>query len=191
MPTGNGVIGDDRIREIALSVPPTYASVLLTRREKAEAVVDHQRSTGVNTIQLVGAIDPDGVARVREAIPGVHLIKVIHVKDESSVQLASEYFESSDALLLDTSVQSEEGTALGGTGVTHDWAVSREIVSNSPLPVFLAGGLTPENVREATEQVQPFGVDVCSSLRPNGVLEENRTLEFIAQATGYVVPPTF
>lgn len=187
MLTGNGVIHDDTIRRIVACVPPTYSTVLLTSRDDASAVVEHQRSTGVSTLQLVGSIDPDGVSQVREAIPGIQLIKVIHVTDSSSIQLATDYFESADALLLDTSIQSAEGTALGGTGVPHDWAVSREIVSKSSLPVFLAGGLTPENVDEAVRRVRPFGVDVCSGLRPNGTLDLELTKEFVARATGAAV----
>jgi len=187
MPTGNGVIHDDTIRQIVACVPPTYSTVLLTSRDDASAVVEHQRSTGVTTLQLVGSIDPDGISQVREAIPGIQLIKVIHVTDSSSIQLAADYFESADALLLDTSIQSVEGTALGGTGVPHDWTVSREIVSKSSLPVFLAGGLTPENVDEAVRRVRPFGVDVCSGLRPNGTLDRELTKEFVARATGAAV----
>jgi phosphoribosylanthranilate isomerase len=60
---------------------------------------------------------------------------------------------------------------LGGTGRVHDWSISRRIVEASPVPVFLAGGLTPSNVAEAIRTVRPFGVDLCTGLRTEGRLD--------------------
>ena len=180
MPTGTGVIGNEEIRRIVRSIPPTYSSVLLTFRTEPEAIVEHQRATGANTLQLVGAIDPKAVSQIRKALPGISLIKVIHVQNLNSVDIAASYFDAVDALLLDTRIKTLEGEALGGTGETHDWSISRRIVEASTLPVFLAGGLSPENVAAAVRAVRPFGVDVCSSLRPRGTLDLVRLREFIA-----------
>ena len=75
-----------------------------------------------------------------------------------------------------------ERESLGGTGVTHDWSISKRIVDRSPLPVFLAGGLSVENVKEAIDAVSPFGVDVCSNLRPSGSLDSGRLQHFVTHA---------
>ena len=183
MPTGTGVIGDEEIRRIADSIPPTYSSVLLTSRTNPDAIVEHQRATGANTLQLVGAINPRDVRKIRGALPGISLVKVIHVQDSNSVELAVGYLDVADALLLDTKIKTREGEALGGTGMTHDWSISRRIVEASTRPVFLAGGLSPENVAAAIRAVRPFGVDVCSSLRPNGTLDPIRLREFISRSS--------
>jgi phosphoribosylanthranilate isomerase len=85
-----------------------------------------------------------------------------------------------DALLLDSGNQSLAVKELGGTGRTHDWGVSRRIVEASPVPVFLAGGLRPENVAEAVRAVRPFGLDVCSGVRTGGRLDAAKLKGFFA-----------
>ncbi|MDT5294498.1 MAG: phosphoribosylanthranilate isomerase, partial [Acidobacteriota bacterium] len=83
-------------------------------------------------------------------------------------------------LLLDSGNQSLAVKELGGTGRTHDWLVSRRVVEASPVPVFLAGGLRPENVAEAVETVRPFGLDVCSGVRNRGRLDAGKLKRFFA-----------
>ena len=182
--TGAGAIGDDEIQSIVAATPPTFSTVLLTSEEDPAAVVRHQRKTRSNTLQLVGPIRPEGLRELRDALPGIALIKVIHVEDAASIDVALSYSDVADALLLDTRVKVGDREELGGTGVIHDWSISRQIVETSRLPVFLAGGLSPENVTEGIRRVSPFGVDVCSSLRPHGHLEPDRLRDFVANATG-------
>ena len=62
---------------------------------------------------------------------------------------------------------------------THDWSLSARIVEESPVPVFLAGGLSPTNVAEAIRTVHPFGVDVCTGVRTAGALDEQKLLQFM------------
>ncbi len=82
-----------------------------------------------------------------------------------------------DAILLDSGNPNLKVKELGGTGRVHNWKLSRQIRENSKCPVFLAGGLNPENVRQAIEEVQPFEVDVCSGVRTDGKLDLQK-LEF-------------
>ncbi len=91
-----------------------------------------------------------------------------------------------DAILLDSGNQKLAVKELGGTGRTHDWRISRQIVESVHVPVFLAGGLTPENVLVAIRKVRPFGLDICSGLRTNGHLDEEKVQQFFASiaATG-------
>ena len=86
-----------------------------------------------------------------------------------------------DAVLLDSGNQSLAVKELGGTGRAHDWSVSARIRQRLDVPVFLAGGLKAENVREAVEQVRPFGVDLCSGVRTNGKLDEEKLATFFDQ----------
>lgn len=74
-------------------------------------------------------------------------------------------------------------TRYGGTGEPHDWVRAGVLCGQSPLPVILAGGLTPENIREAIRQVRPFGVDVSSGVEWSpGVKDPERVRRFIALA---------
>src|SRR5262245_37593118 len=165
MPSGPGPIEEDLIGEIARTVPPGVASFLLTCKQDVESIIDQQRRLGVNTIQICDRLLDGTYADLRRALPGVSLVQVIHVTGPKSVYEAETIAPQVDAILLDSGNQSLKVKELGGTGRTHDWALSRRIRDSIDVPLFLAGGLKAENVGEAVRMVQPFGVDVCSGLR--------------------------
>src|SRR5262245_62579682 len=79
MPSGPGVIAEETIAEIAATVPPGVATFLLTSKCDAESIIAQQRRTRVNTIQLCDTVEPDCHARLRDALPGIALVQVIHV----------------------------------------------------------------------------------------------------------------
>jgi phosphoribosylanthranilate isomerase len=171
MPTGSRGIPDTLIRKIARAIPPGVSSFLLTSRIDPEGIIDHQRQTLVNTIQLVDRVAPHDVVRVKNALPGISVVQVVHVNDTSAVSEAESYAGVVDALLLDSGTPDGRVRTLGGTGRTHDWKLSRKIVRQARCPVFLAGGLDPLKVASAIREVGPFGVDICSGLRPHGSLD--------------------
>jgi phosphoribosylanthranilate isomerase len=181
MPSGPGVIDDEAIREIARAVPPRVATFLLTSRTDPDAIAAQQREAGVNTLQLVDRMAPEALAALRELLPGIGLVQVVHVLGEESLDEAREYAPLVDAILLDAGNPALSVKELGGTGRTHDWDVSRAIVQTVPVPVYLAGGLTPDNVREAIRAVRPFGLDLCSGLRSDGSLDEAKLERFMAE----------
>jgi phosphoribosylanthranilate isomerase len=183
MPSGPGSIADDLILQIARSVPPPIATFLLTCETSAEAIIAHHRRTLTSTLQLVDAPEPGAYAAIRKELPSIKIVQVIHVRDERSLEEALQAAAQVDALLLDSGNPSLVVKQLGGTGRVHDWRLSRRIVEQSPVPVFLAGGLHSGNVREAIDQVQPFGVDLCSGVRTNGHLDRKR-LEAFFKAIG-------
>jgi phosphoribosylanthranilate isomerase len=180
MPSGPGVIPEDLIAEIAARVPPPVATFLLTCRQDAASVVAQQRRCRVNTLQLCDRVPSEVHSELREGLPGVSLVQVVHVRGEESFDEALNAARHVDALLLDSGNQSLAVKELGGTGRTHDWRVSRRIVEASPVPVFLAGGLKPENVAEAVSTVRPFGLDVCSGVRSGGRLDAEKLRRFFA-----------
>lgn len=182
MPSGPGVITDERAREIAARVPPAVASFLLTSRQDAARIVEQQRHVRANTIQIVDHLTRGTYREIRDALPGVALVQVVHVHGEESLAEALGVESEVDALLLDSGNQRLAVKELGGTGRTHDWAISRRVVERAAKPVFLAGGLTPENVRRAVEEVRPFGLDVCGGVRTGGRLDERKLAAFIEQA---------
>jgi phosphoribosylanthranilate isomerase len=181
MPSGPGPIEEDLIAEIAKVVPPGVASFLLTCKQDVESIIDQQRRLRVNTIQICDRL-VDGTYRdLRQALPGISLVQVIHVTGPESLDEAQMIAVEVDAILLDSGNQSLQIKELGGTGRTHDWNLSRRIRETIDVPLFLAGGLTPLNVAEAIRTVEPFGVDVCSGLRTGGRLDPDRVSAFFDQ----------
>jgi phosphoribosylanthranilate isomerase len=171
MPSGPGPISDDLIREIAASVPPPVATFLLTSETSVNEIIRHHQRTNTNTVQIVDSLSEGTYAQLRSALPSTKIVQVIHVADKHSVDEAIRISESVDAILLDSGNPNLEIKELGGTGRVHNWELSRQIRIGAKCPVFLAGGLKPENVKEAIETVRPYGVDVCSGVRTDGNLD--------------------
>ncbi len=180
MPSGPGVIDEDNIAAIAATVPPTVATFLLTSRTDAASIIAQQKRCRCNTLQLCDRVEAGTHETLREALPGIALVQVIHVVDESSVDEALAAALLVDAILLDSGNQSLAVKELGGTGRTHDWILSRQIVEQSSVPVFLAGGLHAGNVVEAVGRVKPFGLDLCNGVRTDGQLDEHKLAAFMA-----------
>ena len=179
MPSGPGPIEDELIKQIAVTIPPPIATFLLTCETSAGAIISHHKRTFTNTIQLVDELPVKEYAIIKDAIPAIKLVQVIHVIDESSVEEAIKVSEHVDAILLDSGNPKLAVKELGGTGRVHNWKLSRRIVESIQIPVFLAGGLNSENVTKAIDEVQPYGVDVCSGVRTNGQLDENKLKAFV------------
>jgi phosphoribosylanthranilate isomerase len=184
MPSGPGPIAEDLIAEIAATIPPAIGSFLLTSKQDVASIVEQQRRLRVNTIQICDRLEAGSHADLRKELPGVSLVQVIHVTGPESVDEAISLAPSVDAILLDSGNQSLAVKELGGTGRTHDWSLSRQIRERVSVPIFLAGGLKSDNVGEAIQAVGPFGVDVCSGLRTNGLLDETKLIEFFAGVSG-------
>lgn len=179
MPTGPGVIDDALARDIAARIPPGVSAFLLTSRKDAAGIADHARDVGVSTVQIVRHVDPREHALLAERAPHLRRVQVLHVEDASILALASDYEAHAHAFLLDSGRPSV--SELGGTGRAHDWTISAELVRASALPVFLAGGLRPDNVASAIDQVHPYGLDICSGVRTEGKLDA-RSLEALTHA---------
>jgi phosphoribosylanthranilate isomerase len=171
MPSGPGTIRDELITEIIQTIPPPIASFLLTSRTDSQAIIQHQKLVNSNVIQIVDSLQTGSYKDFKAQIPSVKIVQVIHVIDEKTIDEALEAASYVDSLLLDSGNPSLAVKELGGTGRVHNWEISRKIVEQSPIPVFLAGGIKAENVRAAIEAVQPYGVDLCSSVRTNGHLD--------------------
>lgn len=184
MPSGPGPIPESLIAEIAATVPPGISSFLLTCKEDAAAIIDQQRRLRVNTIQICDRLPHGSHRELREALPGVSLVQVVHVNGPEAVDEAIAVAPYVDAVLLDSGNQSLAIKELGGTGRTHDWRLSREIREAIDVPLFLAGGLNPSNVAAAIREVQPFGIDVCSGLRTEGRLDPQILSNFFTRVAG-------
>jgi phosphoribosylanthranilate isomerase len=171
MPSGPGTIEDDLIATIVRSVPSATTTFLLTPKTNPFEIIEHQRITGSNCIQLVDSVKIEDYKILRKYLPTIQFVQVIHVTGEESIEEAKRYAEVADFILLDSGNPNLKIKELGGTGRVHNWELSRKIVKSISKPVFLAGGLKPENIREAIQTVNPFGVDLCSGVRTEGKLD--------------------
>jgi phosphoribosylanthranilate isomerase len=181
MHSGPGVITDELILAIAKAVPPPIATFLLTSETSVSEIIKHYHRVRTNTIQLVDALSSGTYNDLRKALPGIKLVQVIHVSDERSIDEAIKISEHVDVILLDSGNPNIQVKELGGTGRTHNWKLSRIIRDSIKVPVFLAGGLNPGNINQAIEEVQPFGIDLCSGVRTNGKLDREKLDLFIKE----------
>lgn len=180
MPSGPGVISEQTIVEISKSVPPPIATFLLTCEHSANAIIMQQRRCRTNTIQLCDHLPAATYPQLREALPGIALVQVVHVRDQRSFDYAIAAADYVDALLLDSGNLRLAVKELGGTGRTHNWQLSRRIRDSVRVPVFLAGGLNSENVADAIAAVAPFGLDLCTGVRTNDKLDAHKLGAFFA-----------
>jgi phosphoribosylanthranilate isomerase len=184
MPSGPGTIPLQRAAHIARAVPPGVSTVLLTSEVDPQAIVSQHRLARTSALQFVDALPEGSHAALREALPGIGLVQVVHVTGAESLLEARALAPHVDALLLDSGRPDAPIKELGGTGRVHDWNLSARIVEAVDVPVFLAGGLRPENVAQAVSAVGPYGVDVCSGLRVDGALNAARLAAFCAALRG-------
>lgn len=178
MPSGPGVVAEAVIQKIAKSVAPPTATFLLTSKTTAAPIIAQQRRCETNVLQLVDHVASEEQATLRLQLPGIGVVQVVHVAGEDAVEQALAYAGHVDALLLDSGNPNLSVKELGGTGRTHNWAISREIVRRVSVPVFLAGGLHSQNVVEALRVVKPYGLDICSGVRSAGKLDQHKLAAF-------------
>ena len=180
MPSGPGVISEDLIEKISAVVPSTIDSFLLTSKLDADSIIEQHRKCKTTTLQIVDKVSQDVYKQLREKLPGIFLVQVIHVLDNESISEAINVSSFVDMILLDSGNQKLAVKELGGTNRTHDWNISRKIRNAVSVPVYLAGGINANNVLDAAKEVEPFGIDLCSGVRENGKLNEERLEEFFS-----------
>jgi phosphoribosylanthranilate isomerase len=142
-------------------LPPCVTPVIVTHLTEPESIMEIVLKTGVTTIQLHGGSSADQVRRLSEMMPlNSKLVLSVRLSNGSRKPEPEEYYPFVSAITLDC----REGKA-GQPGGAHNWVLAAEIVRACPLPVILAGGLTPENVGEAVKTVRPFAVSANSGVR--------------------------
>ncbi len=179
MPSGPGVIDNTLIRLIAEQMNQHLGTFLLSSEQSASEIIAHYDQCKTNTIQLVDHVNYDDLKKIRDRLPGVRLVQVLHIAEEKNIEEAIRVSQLVDGILLDSGNPSLQVKELGGTGRIHDWTISKRIVESVDVPVLLAGGLKPSNVGEAITAVRPAGVDLCSGIRVNGVLNEGLLSTFM------------
>ena len=161
-------------------VPVFMTSVLVIMPETAEQAINMIKTARPGAVQIHNAMALSELKEIKET--GVKLIKTIPVSRDSEpetlIKQISELSGIADAVLLDTSIDGKTG----GTGAQHDWEISSEVVLHAGMPVILAGGLNPENVKDAVRSVRPYAVDTASGVETDGKKDEKKVAAFITNA---------
>lgn len=178
MPSGPGIISDELIAEIANSTPKHIETFLLTSETSVDKIIEHHSKVNTTTIQIVDALTQGNHLELKKALPNIKIVQVLHILDKSSIDEALEISNYVDTILLDSGNPNLATKELGGTGRIHNWELSKQIVQKVKVPVFLAGGLNPSNAFKAIDEVNPFGLDLCSGVRTNGKLDQLKLTSF-------------
>ena len=181
MPSGPGVISEQSMIEIVAAVPKEINTFLLTSEVSSQKIIAQHAKVKTSTIQIVDKLINGNYQEIRNAIPNIKLVQVIHVTTETSIYDAQKIADEVDYILLDSGNPNKTIKELGGTGRIHNWEISKQIVNSISKPVFLAGGLNSTNIKQAIETVKPHGVDLCSSVRLNGKLDKKKLASFFTQ----------
>jgi phosphoribosylanthranilate isomerase len=178
-PPSPRTIPDAEIATIVPLVSPPVATFLLTSERTAEGISAHVQLIRPSTVQILPHLEPSESARLAQLEPDIRRVQVIHVEGPEALALIPVYAPHVHAFLLDSGNPSAAIPQYGGTGRKHDWEVSAEFVRASPLPVFLAGGLSAENAAAAIKQVHPYGLDLCTGVRTDGRLDRDKLEKFM------------
>lgn len=164
--TSDDFISKEQAREIKLALPKNIKTTLITHLEKADDIIEIASFIDVDYIQLHSHLPETEVETIKQALPNTKLLRLIHIAEDgtilndlSKIKYVDFYF--TDSINLKTN-------QVGGTGLLHSWETDKKLIETLDKPVFVAGGLTPENVGEIVKFCKPYGVDVNSGCRAAG-----------------------
>ncbi len=184
LPVHREDISEEDAARIIRDLPQGVHAVLITYLDRASEIIKLGEYLGVSYVQLHGPVEYAELEALRLARPEWFLIKSLIIRGDYNDDLAALIQLHSpmvDAFITDT-YDSATG-ASGATGKVHNWSVSRRLVELSPMPVFLAGGLTEDNVAAAVNTVRPAGVDCHTGVEnPDGRKVAEKVLLFVRRA---------
>lgn len=175
----------EQAKEILSCVTGQVKKVVLSLSKNLQDIVEIVNKTDPDILHLGIApefLSPEDVRSLKKQFPNLKVMRSIPVNNEKSVELAKQYDEVADYLLLDT--QKKGDTQVGATGKTHDWGISKKINNSVSIPVILAGGLGLDNIAKAVAVVKPFGVDSKTKTDKTGSHEKDieKVREFVRLA---------
>ena len=153
---------------------------LVTHLTNADEIIELTKFIGNNIIQLHSNIEEREVKKIVNALPNIKLVRLIHISTDGQIATNISKMKYADFYLLDSF--NLKTNQVGGTGFTHDWNKSRELITKLNKPTFLAGGLNPDNVKIAINQTNPYGVDVNSGCKVDGKKNAEKVLKFVKNA---------
>ncbi len=179
--TSDDFISKELAKEIKNALPKDIKTTLITHLEKAKDIIDIAKYIDVDYIQLHSHLPETEVEVIKNALPDKKLLRLIHIDsdgklltDIGKIKIADFYF--TDSINVKTN-------QVGGTGLTHNLDTDKMLVETLDRPVFIAGGLTPDNVSAAIKYCNPYGVDVNSGCRAeDGSRDEQKVADFVKNA---------
>ena len=179
--TSNDFVNKDTAKEINDFVNNRCDVSLVTHLTNADEIIELTKYIGNNVIQLHSDIDESEVKKIVKALPEIKLVRLIHISNDGKICTDYKNMKYADFYLLDSF--NLKTNQVGGTGLTHDWNKSKELIQILDKPTFLAGGLNPNNVEQAIKLAQPYGVDVNSGCKNGkGVKDKEKVKEFVYNA---------
>lgn len=174
-------IDKETAKEICDFVDKRCDISLVTHLKNSEEIIKLTKFIGNNVIQLHSDIDENEVENIKKSLPNVKLVRLVHISNDGEIVTNIDSIKYADYYLLDSF--NLKTNQVGGTGLVHDWNVSKEIVKKLNKPVFLAGGLNPNNVHNAISIVKPYGVDVNSGCKNElGYKDKEKIQNFVNNA---------
>lgn len=174
-PSSHRNLSLERASKLVELAPDNIETVAVTVQSSKKKIKKIVEETDVDSIQIHAEITKKEVSDIRKILPrGVKITVLVsvHGRTNEVIKRAREMADSgADRIILDSKTYKK----IGGTGKTHDWGVSRKIRDAVyPFPIILAGGITPENVKEAIAAVKPWGVDVSSGVEASRKKSKNK-----------------
>ena len=179
--TSNDFVDEYKAKEIADYANGKCDVSLVTHLTNADEIIKLSTFIGNNTIQLHSDINEEEVEKIKLALPNIKLVRLIHISSDGKICTDYKKMKYADYYLLDSF--NLKTNQVGGTGLTHDWNKSKELIVSLDKPTFLAGGLNPENVSTAIKLARPYGVDVNSGCKNEaGVKDKEKVRRFVENA---------
>ena len=175
-------ISKTQAKEIVDFVNKRILCVLVTHLTRANDIIKLSKFIGNDIIQLHSDISEQEVEKIKENLPNIKFIRLIHISRDGKIETDYKKFKFVDYFLLDSF--NKQTHQVGGTGLVHDWNTDKELIKKLDKPTFIAGGLNPDNVANVIKIAKPAGVDVNSGCKLNGVKNENLVISFVQNAKG-------
>jgi phosphoribosylanthranilate isomerase len=179
--SSNDFVDKEKAKEICDYVNGRCDVSLVTHLTSAKEIIELTNYIGNNVIQLHSDIAEEEVKKIKNELPNIELVRLIHVASDGTICTDYKKMKYADYYLLDSfNLKTDQ---VGGTGLTHDWNKSGELIKQLDKPTFLAGGLNPDNVKIAIEKARPYGVDVNSGCKnEHGKKDKEKVRQFVANA---------
>lgn len=158
VPSSRRYVNTVQILAAVAKLPDNVDKIGVFANASTEEITQTVLDSGLTGVQLHGDESPEFCEQLRQFLPRVEIIKALRIRGREELDQVNSYTDHIDTLLLDAYHPQQ----LGGTGQTLNWSLLQEFSPNRPW--FLAGGLTPDNIREALTQVHPNGIDLSSGV---------------------------
>ena len=174
-------ISKDLAKMIKQSLPHDIKTTLITHLDNATEIIDLAKYIDVDYIQLHSNIEESKVQNIKNNLPDKKLIRLIHIANDGNILTNINDIKIADFYITDSI--NMHTNQVGGTGLMHNLDTDRELVRSLDKPVFIAGGLTPDNVANVIKKCNPFGVDVNSGCRAiDGTRDREKVAQFVKNA---------